>query len=122
MLVEVRVHVNYLHHYGSELEWRDKAINIFFAVTSSSSIAGWAIWREFTWICAAIIAGSQVVTAIKPFLPYNQQRKTVVALSDAFQTICLQIENGWFAVAETPKSVQDAQTMVFWTQQRPFDV
>lgn len=100
MLVEARVHVSYLHHYAANSEWRDKAVNIFLAVTSSSSIAAWAIWREFTWVWPALIAGSQVVSAVKPFLPYNQQRKAVVALADAYQSICLQIENLWFSVAE----------------------
>lgn len=100
MLVETRVHVSYLHYYGAKSECRDKAINIFLAVTSSSSIAAWALWREFTWVWPLLIACSQVIAAIKPFLPYNQQRKSVVALSDAFQSTCLQIESQWFSVAE----------------------
>jgi len=100
MLVEARVHVFYLHHYGAASEWRDNAVNIFLAVTSSSSIAAWAIWREFVWVWPALIAGSQAVSAVKPFLPYNQQRKIVVSLSDAFQSICLQIEHRWYEVSE----------------------
>ena len=100
MLVEARVHVCYLHHFGSASEWRDKAVNIFLAITSSSSIAAWALWREFTWVWPVLIAGAQVISAVKPFLPYNQQRKAVVSLSDAFQSICLQIENHWYSVAE----------------------
>ncbi len=100
MLVEARVHVFYLHHYGALSEWRDKAVNICLAVTSSTSIAAWAIWQEFTWIWPTLIAGSQVISAVKPFLPYNQHRKTVVALADAYQLVCLQIESRWFSVAE----------------------
>jgi hypothetical protein len=100
MLVEARVHACYLHHYGASSEWRDKSINIFLAVMSSSSIAAWAIWREFTWVWPALIAGSQVVSAVKPFLPYNRQHKVVVILADAIQSICLKIENSWFSVAE----------------------
>lgn len=100
MLVEARVHVCYLHHYGAQSEWRDKVVNILLAVTSSTSIAAWAIWQDYTWVWPTLIAGSQVISAVKPFLPYNQHRKAVVALADTYQLVCLQIESLWFSVAE----------------------
>lgn len=100
MLVEARVHMGYLYHYGTASEWMDKLVNIFLAVASSSSIAAWAIWHEFTWVWPTLIAGSQVITAIKPFLPYNQRIKAVSVLNDSYQSICLQMENVWFSVSE----------------------
>ena len=100
LLVETRVHVYYLSHYTSKSEWWDKAVNIFLAITSSGSIAAWAIWQEFTWVWPVLIAGSQVVSAVKPFLPYNQRRKMASALADSFQSIALQVEAAWFSVAE----------------------
>lgn len=92
-------------------------MNVFLAVTSSSSIAAWAVWREFTWMWPTLIAGSQVIFAVKPFLPYNQRRKAVVALSDAYQAICLQIENRWFSVAEghLPEQQIHEETIKFRT-------
>jgi hypothetical protein len=100
LLVEVRVHVFYLHHYGSSSEWRDKVVNVFLAITSSSSIAAWAIWQEYTWVWPLLIAASQVASAVKPFLPYNQRRKAIVSLGNHYQSICLQMENRWYSVAE----------------------
>jgi len=100
MFVEARVHTGYLYHFGVQSEKIDKAVNIFLAVTSSSSIAAWALWKEFTWIWPLLIAAAQVVSAVKPFLPYDKRRKAVVLLSSEFQSICLQIESKWFSVAE----------------------
>jgi hypothetical protein len=109
-LKELKVHVIYLHLYAAHSEWWDKAINIFLAITSTSSIAAWAIWQKYQIIWAVIIAGSQVVTAIKPFLPYKQRLKAVSELNDKIQEISLECEKTWFSVAEgelTEKQIHD---------------
>ena len=77
MLVEARVHVFFLYHYASSSESMDKAINAFLAITSSTSIAAWVIWKKFTLIWTILIAVSQIISAVKPFLPYNQRYKAV---------------------------------------------
>ena len=99
-LKEFKTHVIYLHNYAAHSQLRDKALNIFLAVTSSSSIAAWAIWQEYQIVWATIIASSQVVTAIKPFLPYKQRIKSVSDLNDKIQEISLKCEKEWFSVAE----------------------
>ena len=99
-LCEVKTHVIYLHHYATKSEWWDKAINIFLAVTSSTSIAAWAIWKKYDIIWASIVAISQVITAIKPFLPYKQRLKAITELNDKMQELSLECEKNWFSVAE----------------------
>ena len=99
-LKEFKTHVIYLHNYAAHSEWWDKTINIFLAITSSSSIAVWAIWQKHQIIWAVILALSQVVTAIKPFLPFKQRLKAVSDLNDKIQEISLKCEKGWFSVAE----------------------
>ncbi len=42
-----------------------------------SSIAAWEIWQEYQMVWAVIIALSQVITAIKPFLPFRQRLKPI---------------------------------------------
>jgi len=49
------------------------SLKYFLAITSSSSIGAWAIWNEYSWILASIIAFSQVITAIIPFLAYKSR-------------------------------------------------
>ena len=99
-LKEFKVHVIYLHLYAASSEWWDKAINIFLALTTSSSIAAWAMWQKYQMVWAIIIAASQVITAIKPFLPYKQRIKALNELNDKMQEISLECEKGWFEVAE----------------------
>lgn len=99
-LKETKTHVIYLHKYAAHSEWWDKSINIFLAITSSSSIAAWAIWQKYQIIWAIIIALSQIITAVKPFLPYKQRIKAISELNDRLQEISLNCERNWFAVAE----------------------
>ena len=100
MLVEVRLHVSYLRHYAAHAEWWDKAVNIFMAISSSGSIAAWAIWQQLVYVWPSIIALSQVVMAVKPFLPFKQRQKAVMALSDQIQSIALAVERDWYEVSE----------------------
>ena len=99
-LKELKTHVIYLHNYAAQSEWWDKAINIFLAITSSSSIAAWAVWQKYDLLWAFIIALSQVVTAVKPFLPYRQRLKAISELNDKIQEISLKSERNWYDVAE----------------------
>ena len=99
-LKECKVHVIYLHLYAAHSEWWDKAINIFLAITSSTSIAAWALWQKYQLAWAIIIALSQIITAIKPFLPYKQRLKAICELNDKVQEISLEFEKNWFPVAE----------------------
>ena len=100
LLKELKAQVAYLHGYAASDEFKDKTINIFLAIASSSSIAAWAIWKEHQLVWACIIAISQVVTAVKPFLPYRQRLKATSDLNTNIQSIFLEAEQGWYAVAE----------------------
>ena len=53
----------------------DRNVNIFLALASSSSIAAWAVWKDYPFLWSAIIAASQVTTTIKPYFPYNKIAK-----------------------------------------------
>jgi len=100
LLTELKAQVVYLHAYAASDEFIDKAINIFLAIGSSSSIAAWAVWKEHQLFWASVIAVSQVVTAIKQFLPFRQRLKAVAELNTHIQSIFLDAEQGWYKVSE----------------------
>ncbi len=99
-LFELRVHVNYLELYMEESELKDKSINIFLAVTSSSSICGWAIWNKYGFIWAVIIAASQLINAVKQFLPYRTRLKATSGIMRELEELSIFAEKKWFDVAE----------------------
>ena len=97
---QLRVHVNYLELYMGQTELFDKSVNIFLAITSSSSICGRAIWNKYGFVWAVIIAVSQLVTAIKQFLPYKTRLKALSGLLRELEELSTQAEMRWFDVAE----------------------
>ena len=111
-LYQLKVHVSYLQLYQQQSESREKAVNIFLAVTSSSSIAGWAIWQTHGFIWAAIIAASQVVTAIKMFLPFRTRLKALTGLLHEMEEVSTYAEMRWYDVSEgvlSEREIHDLQ-------------
>ncbi|MBW1616582.1 MAG: hypothetical protein JRJ49_08645 [Deltaproteobacteria bacterium] len=99
-LYQLRAHVNYLELYMEQSEFIDKSVNMFLAVTSSSSICGWAIWNRLSFIWAFIIASAQLVSVVKQFLPYQIRLKAISRILREFEELLTYYEMKWFNVAE----------------------
>ena len=99
-LVQLRANVYYLQAYQIHLEKWDNRIQIFLAITSSSSIGGWVIWNEYGIIWGALIAASQVINAIKRFLPFQKRAKQTGSLNTEVEKLALDAESQWFSVFE----------------------
>lgn len=106
-LDQLKVHVFYLELYLEKTEHTERGINIFLAVASSGSIASWAIWQEYQMTWAFIIALSQLIHAIKPYLPFSKRLKALSALTNDLESLFLSMENHWFNVSEGKLSEED---------------
>ncbi len=74
-LEELKHNVKYLELLSTRDETRNMWLNMILAITSCSSIAAWAIWQQYSIVWAIIIAAGQVITAIKPYLPFRKRFK-----------------------------------------------
>jgi hypothetical protein len=70
------------------------------AVTSSASIAGWAIWQKASWLWAMIIAASQVLSAIRSYLPFARRAEVLKEATPSYNSLLARIECQWFHVSE----------------------
>jgi hypothetical protein len=98
-LYQLKVHVNYIEAHVCEAEQRDRAIKIYMAIASSASIGAWVIWRDLSFVWAAIIAISQVLAAISPHLPFRERLKTYSSLLHELEEVFIQAESRWHDVA-----------------------
>ncbi|HEC60645.1 MAG TPA: hypothetical protein ENI27_00130 [bacterium] len=112
-LFELRVHVNYLELYMEDSEFKNNFINIFLAVTSSSSICGWAIWNKYGFIWAVIIAASQFISVAKRFLPYRKRLKTTGSIMRELEELSIFAEMKWFDVAEGKLKEEEINKLQF---------
>ena len=86
-MVQIKSSIFYLDLYADKSYKLDKAINIVLAITSSSSIAAWAIWKQYDFVWALLIALSQVITVLKPLMPYEQRLEIVKPYSMSLQSL-----------------------------------
>ena len=96
----LKVHINYVERMLSKTENQDRAIKIFSAITSSTSIGAWVIWKEYALLWGAIIAVSQVLGAIRQYLPYKDRLRCYAALLIELEEIQLTVESRWIEISK----------------------
>ncbi|MDR6819575.1 hypothetical protein J2X76_004767 [Neorhizobium sp. 2083] len=86
-----------LHHH--KLDGIERWQNIISAIAASTAIAGWAVWQYASFLWGFIIAASQVLTAVKPHLPYGRRLKSLEALCPEIEVLALTAETDWWKVS-----------------------
>lgn len=102
----------YIDYYYRDTENIDRIIKIIIAVTSSTSIGAWVIWRDMNWLWGSIIAMSQVISAIKEYLPYKHRLAALSGLSKQINGLAISAESDWFKIqkgALTEEEIDDLQ-------------
>jgi hypothetical protein len=77
---------------------RQKAAEIFLAVTSSSSVAAWGIWRNIDLVWQSLSALSTLVAVILPILNYKKQIADLSEILSQWVQIRSEYELLWFDI------------------------
>ncbi|EPS3380458.1 hypothetical protein ACVDQD_002181 [Vibrio cholerae] len=116
LLKELKTHSLYIQNFAIEQSRIEQTLNIILAITSSTSIAAWAIWKDYAFVWGVIIALSQIITAVKPILPYKKRLDALNALGDSIAKLSLVAERDWYYVAEGQWTEHDIHTK--WAELR----
>ena len=119
--MQLRASVYYLQAYQIHSEKWDNGIQIFLAITSSSSIGGWVIWNEYGIIWGCVIAVSQVINAIKGFLPFQKRAKQIGSLNTEVEKLALDAESQWYSVFEGKLTNEDIFNLVTKLKQQKLE-
>lgn len=98
-LYQLKTHINVVEYLLEKAEKADRIIKIVLAITSSVSIGSWAIWNQYSYIWAIIIAGSQIISAIVPYLPYTNRIKSYSSLIKEWEELMILSEFKWYAIS-----------------------
>lgn len=120
-LTDKRYRLIYVNEYYIQCVWVQRFINVILAITSSGAIAAWAVWKEFPVVWAGVIAISQVITAVKPLLPYEKRIETIYDMINQMTTICNEIETKWYYVANGSLTEEEINDLSYqfekkWTE------
>lgn len=117
-LVQLRSSIEFLDLYYEASYRKDRFINIVLAIASSASIATWAIWKQYTFIWATIIAFAQIVAVIKPFLPYHLRIEYIPTFTREAYKLFVACEREWFNVASGNLKEKEINTLLFGFKER----
>ena len=117
-MTDKRYQLIYINEYYSRYIKVQRRINIFLAISASGAIAAWAVWKEFPIVWAGIIAVSQVITAVKPYLPYEKRIDGIYDISSQYTVICNEMESKWFYVANGSKTEEDINELCYNYEKR----
>ena len=98
-LVQLRGHIDYLTLYHSQCEYIDRSLQIVIAVSSSGSIATWAVWGELPLLWASIIAAGQFFMVVRSYLPFQSRIKATAEMASKLEGLFVQWEGCWQQVA-----------------------
>jgi len=121
-LTDKRYRLIYISEYYNQCVWVQRLINVILAITSSGAVAAWAVWQEFPVVWAGVIAVSQVITAVKPLLPYEKRIATIYDMINQLTGICNEIEAKWYYVANGSLSEEDINDLSYKFEKKWSDV
>jgi len=117
-LFQLKVHVNYIELMLAHSEGRERLIKIIIAIASSTSIGAWVIWKDYASVWASIIALSQVIAAVNPYLPYKERIKSYSSLLHEFEEILIFTELNWHGVSTGKFSEEEINKLQFEIRSR----
>ncbi len=112
-LVQLKFENFYLDEYLDHSYKLNNTINIITAISSSGSIAGWAIWNNLMIVWSVIIAASQVINAIKPYLPFSKRLKVITSMNSDISALFNKAEYNWFKVANGYLTLQEINELQY---------
>ncbi len=59
----------------------------------------WSLRIDFSFVWMVIIMVSQVINAVKEYLPYSKRLHSLSTLSNNFNSLVLVMENDWYKVS-----------------------
>lgn len=121
-LVQTIGHSRYLQYYHEKSEETERNISICAAITSSASIAGWAMWKDLSWLWATIIASSQVLSAIRVHLPFARRAEVLREATSAFKSLAGRIEGKWFRVQDGQLSEDEISELINQFRQEQLEI
>ena len=98
-LVQLKAQACYLNLYHLQCVRDDTRLKVYLAIASSSSIGGWVIWRDLSFLWAAIVAIAQVLNAVRQYLPWEKRAAAVSELGRELADIVLTAEQRWYPIA-----------------------
>lgn len=97
-LVELKLLAVFARLYRDDQARWIRRIGIGKAIATSSTIAGWSIWKDYALIWGVILALSQLLDATKEYLPQQKHQRAASDLTAAAESLFIDAQIDWDGV------------------------
>jgi hypothetical protein len=94
-MIELKVAIGYIRRYRDHVGRWTTGIGTVRAIASSGGIAGWAVWHQYAFVWAIIIAASQVTDALKEVFPFTKKHKAASAHTMTLGSLSIDAQLEW---------------------------
>jgi len=94
-LVQLKTLATYIRLYRDDQARWVNLIGIVRAMASSSTIAGWVIWKDYAAIWGVVLAVSQAADALKEFLPNAKRQQAAGEMAMVLETLFIDSQFDW---------------------------
>ena len=99
-LFQLKHDIEYLRLYSEDSVRKEKIVSAAIAILSSGSVAAWLLIGKIEILWATIIVVTQLVNAIRPYLPYQRRVKHTAEQATELEGLFLYAERRWPEVFE----------------------
>jgi len=89
----------YVGYYHARVERTERRLNIVSALMSLGALTTWAAKHDSAFVAGLVILASQLLTAVRQYLPYRAQLKALGTLGPDLEALALVAETDWLKVA-----------------------
>ncbi len=107
MYLQTKADYDYFSEYTRIARRWNNGISIFLAFTSTASIAAWSIWESVPLLWTALIVAAQVVSLLKPYLPFEKRISTAGYYLPELQSILNSIDHYFSDIDISERSDKD---------------
>jgi hypothetical protein len=97
--VQLKADACYVRDYRNALGRWVTGVAAVRAIASAGGIAAWAIWKQYAYVWACIIAVSQVVDALKNVFPFYKRREALSRWSRTLSRLFVEAQRDWDAIS-----------------------
>lgn len=113
LLADSKTNEKYASLVVKKYQLYDLYSNIFLALTTSSSVAAWAIWKQLPVLWILIIAISQILMIVKPYFLFPRYIKVFNDRSIRWQQMSVELEQLWYELNEDKIDNTEASKIYF---------
>jgi len=85
-------------------------------------LPGWVIWKSIGFVWAGIIAGSQLLNAIRPVMPFTKRLKLLQEMHTELVKLSLEVEEQWFGISQGDFTEREIHSKLFTLKGKQEDI